>query len=38
MNTFNEFLSQTNIMDGKIRSTDIEVNFISSNGKDLKYP
>ncbi len=26
-------------MDGnKIRNTDIDVNFVSSNGKELKYP
>jgi hypothetical protein len=38
MNAFNDFIGQTQIMDGRIRSTDIDVNFISSNGKDLKYP
>ena len=38
MNAFNEFIGSTKIMDGKIRNTDIEVNFISSNGKDIKYP
>ena len=25
-------------MDGRIRSTDVDVNFISCNGKDVKYP
>jgi hypothetical protein len=39
MNSFNELIAQTQILDHvRIRNTDIDVNFISSNGKDLKYP
>lgn len=36
--TFYEFLSKTQVMDGRLRTTDIDVLFISSNGKDQNYP
>lgn len=38
MNAFSDFISSTKIMDGRIRNTDIDLSFISTNGKDLKYP
>lgn len=35
---FNDLIQSTKILDNnKIKSTDIEVNFISTNGKDLKH-
>jgi hypothetical protein len=38
MNAFSDFIASTHIMDGRIRNTDIDLSFISTNGKDLKYP
>lgn len=39
LSTFYDFIAKTNILsDGKLRNTDLDINFISSNGKDLNYP
>jgi hypothetical protein len=39
MSSFLDLVSQTKILEGNlVRQIDIDVNFISSNGKDLRYP
>jgi len=38
MSTFYEFISKTTILEGKLKSTDIDIMFISTCGKDVKYP
>lgn len=38
MNAFAEFIQSTTILDGKIKNNDIDLNFISTNGKDVNYP
>lgn len=38
MNSFGEFIASTNIIDGRMKTTDVDLNFISTNGKDVTFP